>query len=290
METIVLIVQLMINGLQIGLLYALVAIGLTLIWGVMDIINFAHGEFLVVAMYIGFWTYALFGVCPILSLPLALILLGALGWIVYRFAIARVLKSENLLSQIVVTFGISIFLQNLFLFLFSGDYRSIANDPWIKGNLNLGRIYLSIPELTISILSLFIILLVHLFINKTKTGKAILATALDRETAQLMGIDTDLMNRITFMIGIACLGVAGVLLPITTHVSPYSGFFFAVLAFTIVALGGFGSIMGTILAGIIVGQVQSFGGFLVEPAYKYLCVFILYLFILVIKPKGLFGW
>jgi branched-chain amino acid transport system permease protein len=290
METIILIVQLMINGLQTGLLYALVAIGLTLIWGVTDIINFAHGEFLVIAMYIGFWTYALWGVCPILSLPVALLLLGALGWLVYRFAIARVLKSENLLSQIVVTFGISVFLQNLFLFLFSGDYRSIPNDPWIKGNLTIGRINVNVPELTISIISLLIILLIHLFINKTKTGKAILATALDRETAQLMGINTDRMNQVTFVIGIACLGISGILLPIMTHVSPYSGFLFAVLAFTIVALGGFGSITGTILAGIIVGQVQSFGGFLVEPAYKYLCVFILYLVILVIKPRGLFGW
>lgn len=278
METLFLILQLMINGLQIGLLYALVAIGLTLIWGVMDIINFAHGEFLVIAMYIGFWTYALWGVCPVLSLPVALILLGALGWLVYRFAIARVLKSENLLSQIVVTFGISVFLQNLFLFLFSGDYRSIDNDPWIKGNFAVGKIYLNVPESIISIISFLVILLIHFFINKTKTGKAILATALDRETAQLMGINTDRMNSITVILGIACLGVSGVLLPIITHVSPYSGFLFAVLAFTIVALGGFGSITGTMLAGIIVGQVQSFGGFLVEPAYKYLCVFILYLF------------
>jgi len=285
-----LFLQLIINGMLVGLLYALVAIGLTLIWGVIEIINFAHGEFLVMAMYVGFWTFTLLGVSPVLSLPVAIVILGGLGWFVYRFAIARVLKSESLLSQIVVTFGISIFLQSLFLFLFTGDYQSIPNDPWIKGNINVGEIYLGIPELIVSLLSLVVIILVHILIKRTNIGKAIVATALDRETAQLMGIDTELMNTVTFTLGIACLGVAGVLLPIITHVSPYSGFIYAVLAFTIVALGGFGSVVGTILAGIIVGLVQSFGGFFVAPAYKYLCVFVLYLAVLMVRPKGLFGW
>ena len=282
--------QLLVDGLTIGLLYALVAIGLTLIWGVIEIINFAHGEFLVIAMYFGFWTYALLGVSSILSMPVAILFLGALGWVVYRYVVARVLKSENMLSQIVITFGVSIFLQSVFLFIFSGDYQSVDHDPWIKGNLNIGGIYLSVPDLLISGLSFIVILLVNFFIKHTNTGKAIIATALDRETAQLMGINTERMNSITFTLGIACLGVAGVILPVTTHVSPYSGFLFAVLAFTIVALGGFGSVVGTILAGVIVGMVQSFGGFFIEPAYKYLCVFVLYLLVLTFKPKGIFGW
>ncbi|MCK4783446.1 MAG: branched-chain amino acid ABC transporter permease, partial [Desulfobacteraceae bacterium] len=263
------IIQLFVSGLTVGLLYALVAIGLTLIWGVTDIINFAHGEFLVIAMYFGFFTYSLLGVSSILAMPVAVVFLGALGWIVYRYVIARVLKSENILSQIVVTFGISIFLQSLFLFLFTGDYRSVDNDPWIKGDLQVGGIFSSTPEVITSILSLVVIFFLNLFIKKTYTGKAIIATSLDRETAQLMGINTERMNSITFALGIACLGVGGVVLPITTHVSPYSGFLFAVLAFTIVALGGFGSVVGTILAGVIVGMIQTFGGFFIEPAYKY---------------------
>ena len=285
-----LFIQLFVSGLTVGLLYALVAIGLTLIWGVTDIINFAHGEFLVIAMYFGFFTYSLFGVSSILAMPVAVAFLGVLGWIVYRYVIKRVLKSENVLSQIVVTFGASVFLQSLFLFLFTGDYRSVDNDPWIKGDLQVGGIFLSTPEVITSILSLVVIFFVNLFIKKTYTGKAIIATSLDRETAQLMGINTERMNSITFALGIACLGVGGVVLPITTHVSPYSGFIFAVLAFTIVALGGFGSVVGTILAGVIVGMIQTFGGFFIEPAYKYLCVFVLYLFVLMIRPKGIFGW
>lgn len=284
------IIQLFVSGLTVGLLYALVAIGLTLIWGVTDIINFAHGEFLVIAMYFGFFTYSLLGVSSILAMPVAFVFLGALGWIVYRYVIARVLKSENILSQIVVTFGISIFLQSLFLFLFTGDYRSVDNDPWIKGDLQVGGIFSSTPEVITSILSLVVIFFLNLFIKKTYTGKAIIATSLDRETAQLMGINTERMNSITFALGIACLGVGGVVLPITTHVSPYSGFLFAVLAFTIVALGGFGSVVGTILAGVIVGMIQTFGGFFIEPAYKYLCVFVLYLLVLMVRPKGIFGW
>ena len=284
------IIQLFVSGLTVGLLYALVAIGLTLIWGVTDIINFAHGEFLVIAMYFGFFTYSLLGVSSILAMPVAVVFLGALGWIVYRYVIARVLKSENILSQIVVTFGISIFLQSLFLFLFTGDYRSVDNDPWIKGDLQVGGIFSSTPEVITSILSLVVIFFLNLFIKKTYTGKAIIATSLDRETAQLMGINTERMNSITFALGIACLGVGGVVLPITTHVSPYSGFLFAVLAFTIVALGGFGSVVGTILAGVIVGMIQTFGGFFIEPAYKYLCVFVLYLLVLMVRPKGIFGW
>lgn len=284
------IIQLFVSGLTVGLLYALVAIGLTLIWGVTDIINFAHGEFLVIAMYFGFFTYSLFGVSSILAMPVAVAFLGVLGWIVYRYVIKRVLKSENILSQIVVTFGISIFLQSLFLFLFTGDYRSVDNDPWIKGDLQVGGIFSSTPEVITSILSLVVIFFLNLFIKKTYTGKAIIATSLDRETAQLMGINTERMNSITFALGIACLGVGGVVLPITTHVSPYSGFLFAVLAFTIVALGGFGSVVGTILAGVIVGMIQTFGGFFIEPAYKYLCVFVLYLLVLMVRPKGIFGW
>lgn len=285
-----LFIQLFVSGLTVGLLYALVAIGLTLIWGVIDIINFAHGEFLVIAMYFGFFTYSLFGVSSILAMPVAVAFLGVLGWIVYRYVIKRVLKSENILSQIVVTFGISIFLQSLFLFLFTGDYRSVDNDPWIKGDLQVGGIFSSTPEVITSILSLVVIFFLNLFIKKTYTGKAIIATSLDRETAQLMGINTERMNSITFALGIACLGVGGVVLPITTHVSPYSGFLFAVLAFTIVALGGFGSVVGTILAGVIVGMIQTFGGFFIEPAYKYLCVFVLYLLVLMVRPKGIFGW
>ncbi len=285
-----LFLQLIVSGLIVGLLYALVAIGLTLIWGVTDIINFAHGEFLVIAMYFGFWAYALFGWSAIVAMPVAVVFLGALGWLVYRFIIARVLKSENVLSQIVITFGISIFLQSLFIFIFSADYRSVDHDPWIRGDLQIGNVFLSVPELVTSILSLIVIFVVHFFIKKTNTGKAIIATSLDRETAQLMGINTDRMNGITFAIGIACLGVAGVVLPVFTHVSPYSGFLFAVLAFTIVALGGFGSIAGTMLAGVIVGMIQTFGGFFIEPAYKYLCVFVLYLVVLMFKPRGIFGW
>jgi len=285
-----LILQLLVSGLIVGLLYALVAIGLTLIWGVTDIINFAHGEFLVIAMYFGFWTYALFGWSSIIAMPVAVAFLAALGWLVYRFVITRVLKSENVLSQIVVTFGLSIFLQSLFTFVFSADYRSVDHDPWIRGDLQVGNVFLSVPELVTSILSLIVIFAVHFFIKNTNTGKAIIATSLDRETAQLMGINTDRMNGITFAIGIACLGVAGVVLPVFTHVSPYSGFLFGVLAFTIVALGGFGSIVGTMLAGLIVGLIQTFGGFFIEPAYKYLCVFVLYLLVLMFKPRGIFGW
>lgn len=285
-----LLAQLIVTGVAVGLLYALVAIGLTLIWGVTDIINFAHGEFLVIAMYFGYFAYTILGMSSILAMPIAVTFLALLGWLVYKTIIARVLKSENLLSQIVVTFGISVFLQSVFLYLFSGDYRSVDRDPWIHGDLQVGGVFLSLADLTTSILALLVIFAVAFFIKRTNTGKAIMATSLDRETAQLVGINTERMNGITFSVGIACLGVGGVVLPVGTHVSPYSGFLFGVLAFTIVAMGGFGSIFGTILAGVIVGIIQTFGGFFIEPAYKYLCVFILYLLILTLRPKGIFGW
>jgi branched-chain amino acid transport system permease protein len=241
-------------------------------------------------MYFGYFAYAIFGVSSILAMPAAVLFLALLGWLVYKTIIARVLKSQNLLSQIVVTFGIGIFLQSAFLYLFTGDYRSVDRDPWLQGDLQIGSVFLSLADLVTSILSLSVISAVGFFIKHTNTGKAIIATSLDRETAQLMGVNTDLMNGITFSVGIACLGVGGVVLPVTTHVSPYSGFLFGVLAFTIVAMGGFGSIVGTILAGVIVGMIETFGGFFIEPAYKYLCVFVLYLLILTVRPKGIFGW
>jgi len=282
------LLQAIVNGLLSGFPYTLIAIGLSLIWGVMNIVNFAHGDFLMVAMYIAFWMFVFFGMSPLLSLPVCFIALFVLGWFTYKYIVSKVLKGP-LLAQVVVTFGISVFLEGLALFLFTGNYR-VIKAPWVKGDFNLQGIFISFPKLLTSIISIIVTIIIYWFLKRTKTGKAIIATMIDREAAQLMAINTERINSLAFGIGLGCVGIAGALLSTYYYISPYVGVLFGLISFVIVALGGFGSIGGALIAGIIVAQAESVGGLLVGPPFKYALVFLIYLIVILIKPKGLFGW
>jgi len=281
------LLQQIVNSLLIGSVYALVAIGLTLIWGVMNVLNFAHGDFLMIGMFIAFWCYTLFKMDPLLSIPVCAALLFVLGVGVYRFIISKVMKGPGL-AQLVVTFGVSIFLANLAVMLWTPDFRLIEK-PLLAGTWSLGHIQLSVPKFAASVGSVVVSAAVFLFLKKTRTGKAILAVEMNRDAALLMGINTERINSLSFGIGSALVGVAGAFLSMYYYIYPQVGGLFGLISFCIVALGGFGSIEGAFIAGILIGLVQTLGGYFFDPAYKYALVFLVYLITVWIRPQGLMG-
>jgi branched-chain amino acid transport system permease protein len=282
------LVQQLANGVLIGCVYSLIAIGLTLIWGVMNIVNFAHGEFLMLGMFVAFWMYSLWGIDPLWSIPASTALLFLLGIAIYRFAVSKVMKGP-MLAQLVVTFGISIFLANVAVLLWTPDFRLI-DKPLLAGTWNLGTVQISIPKAVASAGSVLVTGALLLFLRRTRTGKAILATEMNRESALLVGIDTDRVNALSFGIGAALVGIAGGFLAMYYYIYPQVGGLFGTISFCIVALGGFGSIGGAFAAGLLVGVVQTLAGYFFDPAYKYAVVFLLYLLVVWFRPQGLRGW
>lgn len=282
------VLQQLADGLLIGLMYSLVAIGLTLIWGVMNIVNFAHGDFLMLGMFTSFWLFTLYGIDPIFSIPISFICMFVLGTLIYRFIVSKVMKGP-MLAQLVVTFGVSIFISNLAVYFWTPDFRLLPATI-LQGMWQIGSVKLSVPKVAASFGSVIASVCVFLFLKRTKTGKAILATEMDREAALLMGINTDRINSLSFGIGAALVGVAGAFLSTYYYIYPQVGGLFGTIAFCVVALGGFGSIEGAFIAGILVGSAQTLGGFFFDPSYKYAIVFSIYLITIWIRPQGLRGW
>jgi branched-chain amino acid transport system permease protein len=282
------LIQQLADGLLIGLMYSLIAIGLTLIWGVMNIVNFAHGEFLMLGMFTSYWLFTLYGIDPIFSIPICFVGMFIIGTLIYRFIVSKVMKGP-MLAQLVVTFGVSIFISNLAVYFWTPDFRLLPA-TMLQGTWDIGGITLSIPKVAASAGSVTASVCMFFFLQKTRTGKAILATEMDREAALLMGINTERINSISFGIGTALVGVAGAFLSTYYYIYPQVGGLFGTIAFCVVALGGFGSIEGAFIAGILVGLAQTLGGFFFDPSYKYAIVFMIYLITIWIKPQGLLGW
>lgn len=281
--------QIISNGILMGFIYALVAVGLTLTWGVMDITNFAHGEMLMLSMYSAFWMFQLYSVDPLLSIPISAAVIFVLGVLIYKMIIKKVLGGNGL-TALLATFGLSMFLKNLAQFLWTPNYRYINSAMVTDKKIMAGSIILGMPQVAAAIGSIIMTVIVIYFMNKTKTGKAIQATALSRSTASLMGIDTDKIYAITFGLSGACVGVAGALMSSFFPIYPQSGALYSILAFVIVALGGFGNIKGALFAGLIIGLTEAVGGFFLGTQFKYALVFLIYLIVIQVRPKGLFGW
>jgi branched-chain amino acid transport system permease protein len=281
--------QLVISGLLIGFIFSLIAVGLTLIWGVMDILNFAHGDFLMLAMFTSFLMFANLGLDPLLSLPLVVALLFVVGLLTFRLVIRPVLGYPGLIA-LLATFGLSIFIRNVVLFILGPNYRVINQSILAGKNFSVLGLHFSVPQVMSAVGCVVVTYVVYLLIGRTKYGRALRATSLDKDTALLMGINTQRVFALTFGLGAACVGVAGGLLANFYPIFPEVGLNFAVLSFVIVALGGFGNIGGAFLAGILVGLIENVGGFLAGPELKYTLVFVLYLVVISVRPKGLFGW
>lgn len=281
------LIQGLLSGILMGCIYALIAAGLSLIFGLMEIVNFAHGEFLMLGMYTAFWMYTLFALDPLLSIPICAGTLFLLGVLTHKGIIRRILGGP-MLAQIFATFGLGIFLRAMAQFLWTPDFRQVSN-PLVQGPVRLFGISVGLPQLVASGASLVAFGLLIWFITRTETGAALEATAQDRQAAALMGINTERMFTLGWGISSACVGVAGAFLASFFYVFPYVGSLFALIAYVTVALGGFGSIPGSLAAGIIIGVIEVMGGLLIAPAFKYVAVFLIYLVVVLIRPQGLFG-
>lgn len=270
-----------------GLIYALVAVGLSLIFGLMEIVNFAHGEFLMLSMYLSFWFWALFGLDPLLSLPLVVAVLAVIGMAVH-YGIIRHILHAPMLAQVCATFGLAIAIRSGAQFLWTPDFRSITN-PLSAGRIEISGIFIGQPQLIAGLVCLAAFIALWLFVSRTETGLALQATAQDRDAAAIVGIPTDRMFALGWAIGLGCVAVAGAMLSSFYFVFPDVGINFALLAFVAVALGGFGSIMGSLYAGISIGLVESLGGVFISPSYKSLIVFALYFAVVLLRPTGILG-
>jgi branched-chain amino acid transport system permease protein len=279
--------QAIASGVLVGLVYALVAVGLTLIFGVMDIVNFAHGEFLMLGMYASFWAWAWWRLDPLFTLPLTALLLFAAGVAAYRLVIRRILDAP-MVSQIFTTFGLMILLRGVAQYLWKPDFRSVEGSV-VAGAVALGPIQLGRPAVVAATGAVLTTAALWWFLRSTRLGAALEATAADREAAALMGISPQRMFALAWGLGAACAGVAGALLSTSYPVFPEVGANFILVAFVLVALGGFGSVPGTFWAGILVGVVEVLGGLLVGPAWKLVLVLALFLAVMLLRPQGLLG-
>jgi branched-chain amino acid transport system permease protein len=286
-----LLVQAVADGLLMGLLYALVAVGLTIIWGLMEMINFAHGEFMMLGMF-GAWGLSVaLGWDPLISmLPIAVVMYGA-GVLVYRLLMHRVQRGE-VFTQIFATVGLFFFTQNGVVALFTSDYRFVGNSllTRLSGvNLTFLGVRVGVPLLVGGLIALALFALLYLLIDRTDFGLALQATAEDRDAAMLVGVRPQRMYAVAWGLGTALVAVAGVILANFFAVYPQAGLSFTILAYAIVALGGFGSILGTLFAALLVGVVQSVTAAFFPPAFKDAFVFASYILIGLFRPQGLFG-
>ena len=282
------IIQAIINGLAIGFVYALVSLGLTLIWGTMEIINFAHGDFLMLGMYGSFWFFTLLGIDPLVSLPVVFLASFIFGILVYKGVIKTILNRQ-MLSQVLATYGLGMVLQALAIFFWSPNYRLIRGN-FLNGTFRLGSISIGIPQFVSSIICIVAIFALFYFLDRTKIGRAIKATTLNRDAAALVGINIEYIFTLVLGLGIALVGMAGSLLSNFYYIYPQVGALFGTLAYVVVAIGGFGSVQGALMGGLLLGIITSLTGILIDPAFKYAAAFLVYLIVVLIKPTGLKGW
>ncbi|UCF82206.1 MAG: branched-chain amino acid ABC transporter permease [Desulfobacteraceae bacterium] len=278
-----------ISGLLMGMLFALVALGLAIIFGVMNIVNFAHGEFLMVGMYTAFLTTTILSVEPLLTLPIAAVVGFLLGIASYYLLVRHLLKGP-MLAQLLGTFGLMIFLRYLAMCIFGPDYKTLEHGLLIGKSIKLGSFVLSYPRLGTAVLSLIAFGIIYWLMEQTRLGKALKATALDVEAASYMGINTEKMRGLAWGLGGATVGIAGALLTNFYYVFPTVGILFCMIAFATVALGGFGSIKGSFVAGLIMGLIIDLGGTYVGPQHKFALIYLTFFLVVAIRPKGLFGW
>jgi branched-chain amino acid transport system permease protein len=293
----IVLIDALLQGILMGLLFALVALGLNVIFGVMDIVNFAHGEFLMLGMYTAYFTSLLLGIDPLIALPASAAVGVLLGLASYYWFIKYLLRGPAI-AQLFGTFGLMLFLRYLAQFLFGIDYRILQKGCLVGKCFSLGPFIFDATKVAAGVLSLFAFTIVYYFLNKTKVGKALQATALNKEAASYMGIKTDKMNALAWAIGGGTVGVAGGLLINFYYVYPTVGLLFVMIAFACVALGGFGSIKGVFFAGLLVGILemvfpvigQLIGSDFLGPHFKFTIVYLAYFIIVVFRPQGLFGW
>ena len=279
--------QLIVSTLLLGGVYALIAVGLTLIFGVMRIVNFAHGEFLMIGMYAAFWAFSLLHVDPYLTLVVSLPLWFAIGWASYRVVMRPIVHASHNV-QVFTTVGLSIALQNLALVLWTADARFVRTGYYAVVVRIAGAAF-NVAQIAAFGVAVALTAGLFAFMRWSYTGKVMRATAQDRQASSLMGIDTDRVFAITWSVGIACVGAAGVLLAPIYPVYPTAGLQFVLIAYVAVVLGGLGDMAGALIAALVVAAVEVIGSYVIGTAWKEVLYLLLFITILVVRPAGLFG-
>ncbi len=280
-------VQALISGILIGGVYALIGIGLTIIFGVMRVINFAHGDIQMLGMYLTFFIFTLLHIDPFLSIVISIPIMFAFGALLQKLFINRVLGALPQ-NQILLTIGLGLIMSNSIMLAFTSDYR-ILTTSYSSSSLSPFGISISIPLLISFLITVAITGALYWLLFKTDTGQAMRATAQDREAATLMGINVKRLSIFAFGLGSALAGTAGALIAPTYYIFPQVGSTFTLKAFVIVVLGGMGSVVGATLGGVLIGVAESIGGVYFGGGWKDVVVFVLFLLVLLFKPSGLLG-
>jgi branched-chain amino acid transport system permease protein len=276
-----------LNGLTTGAVYALIALGLTLIYGVLHIINFAHGASLMLALYAVYWLKESLGIDPYLALPIVVPGMFAVGYLLQRGVINRAShgKDENIL---LVTLGVSIVMENIALLAFKSDTRTIET-AYTLTTVPIGPAMIALPKLVAFGGALVTSAVLLWLVTRTDLGRAIRAVSKERQGARLMGIDVEHVYAMSFGIGLACLGAGACFLLPAYYVNPQVGSGFVLVAFTIVVLGGMGSFAGALLGGLLIGVVESLGGLFLGESLGQIGIFLIFIAVLLFRPQGLFG-
>lgn len=281
------LVQVLVGGIMLGAVYALFASGLTLIWGMMNVINFAHGDFVMVAMYVAFVVWKLLGAGPAASIPIAAIVLATLGIVAY-FGLVRHVMRGPMLAQILGTFGLALLLRYSIFWGFGANFLSLPQDL-VGGTYDILGIRIQASRLLAGTLAVLLTLGLHLLLTRTMLGSRMLAVSEDATAAQLMGIRPERMQAIAWALAAGLTGIAGALIATFFYIAPTVGETLAIVAFVTVSLGGFGSIPGALIAGILIGVIESLSGYLIGAVYKDIVVYTLFIAVLWFRPQGLMG-
>ena len=279
--------QVIVGGLLLGAVYALFSSGLTLVWGMMNIVNFAHGDFVMLGMYVAYVVWSLFGAGPLLGAPLAALVLATLGIVVY-FGLIREIMKGLMLAQILGTFGLALLLRYSAFWWFGANFLTLPENI-VGGTFDIFGLRIQASRLLAGGVALLVTLGLHLLLTRTSLGSKMLAVAEDSTAAQLMGIRPDTMQAIAWVIAAGATGIAGALIATFFYIVPTVGETLAIVAFVTVSLGGFGSVPGALMAGLLIGVIESLSAYLIGAVYKDIVVYSLFLGFLWFRPQGLMG-
>jgi branched-chain amino acid transport system permease protein len=282
-----LFIQALINGILLGGIYAACAAGFSLAFGVMRVVNLSHGDFVMLGAFTTYWLFVLAGIDPFLTLPISLVTLYFLGFLLQRIAINRLMGMPPILSYL-LTFGLHLVLSNSALRVWTADYRSMKT-TYTGLNLNLGGVVFPVSRMATFLLALVLIAGLHLLLYRTEIGRAVRATAQDREMARLVGVKIYRIYTFTFALAAAITGLAGSLISNTFIIYPQMGLPFTITAFCVVVLGGMGYVPGTLWGGLILGVMESLTTTYLTAGLSLALTFFLLLIMLILRPQGIFG-
>lgn len=277
----------LVNGLLAGGIFAVVALGFSLVWGIMNIINLAHGAFVMLGAYTAYVLFSVWHVDPFVSVPVGFVVLFALGYTIQRWVINYVVRAP-LLTPFLLTFGLSLLIINVVLVIFHGDTRGITT-PYSGSNFSIGPVTVAWTKLWTLIVALAITAVMHLWLSTSRTGRAIRAMAMDIDAAQLSGVRVAHLYAIVFGLGAGLAGAAGVLISLSYSLQPSMGDPFVITAFVCCVLGGLGTVQGALVGGLLYGVLEAFGSQYIGTGLQDAVALVVLLIVLIVRPRGILG-